>query len=110
MIRSIVTILILLLTSTASAERPEPEVHGVFDGRQNEIVAVIDEAFVRAQQGGRDVKQERDGSRTIYTVDLKRRIGYVGGQKGNQLDHPPATKLRIVLEEKNVITAYPVGR
>jgi hypothetical protein len=86
--------------------RPGP--HGVFDDDPARIVTVIDEAYELAKEGSRRVRQKRDGPRTIFTVDMGRRIGYVGGQTGGRQGHPPATGVRLVLEGRNVISAYPV--
>ncbi|MDH3719563.1 MAG: hypothetical protein OES79_15685 [Planctomycetota bacterium] len=86
--------------------RPGP--HGVFDDDPAQIVAVIDEAYELAEQGSRRARQKRDGPRTIYTVDMGRRVGYVGGQTGSRQGHPPAHGVRLVLEGRNVISAYPV--
>jgi hypothetical protein len=87
---------------------PSRPIHGVFDGGEDEIFAVIDEAYLIAKQGGPRVEVEREGARTIYTVDLRRRIGYIGGQSGRRSNHPPATGVRLVLENVDVITAFPV--
>lgn len=84
-------------------------VHGVFDGDQAKVIATIDEAYRKAQSGGGGVEREQEGRRTALTVDLNRRIGYVGGQKGQRNGNPPCTKIKLILEEKNVITAYPVN-
>ena len=83
-------------------------VHGVFDGDQAKVIATIDEAYRKAQAGGRGVTRERTGDRVALTVDLNRRVGYVGGQKGERNGNPPCTKVKLILEDKNVITAYPV--
>ena len=82
--------------------------HGVFDANDAAgVVAVLDEAYERAITG-RDVSTRKDNGRTVHTVDLRRRIGYVGGQSGNQQGHPVAKHIRLVLEDNRVITAYPV--
>jgi hypothetical protein len=86
------------------AQRP---VHGVFDGTPDEILTVIDEAFQLAKKGGKNVSTERDGGRTIYLVDLGRRIGYIGGKAGKRQKNPAARHLRLVVEGQKVITAFP---
>lgn len=86
-----------------------PGKHGVFTvGGQDEIVALIDEAFVLTQHGGPRVRQRTDRNRTIWTVDMQRPIGYVGGQYGNRHGRPSTQHLRLVLEDNRVITAYPL--
>ena len=49
----------------------------------------------------------RDRGRTIFEVDLGRRIGFVGGQTGKRKIRPPARHVRLVLDENRVITAFP---
>jgi hypothetical protein len=41
------------------------------------------------------------------SADLRRRIGFVGGQQGWRQGNPPATHVRLVLEDDRVITAFP---
>ena len=81
--------------------------HGVFDGGREGMLAVIDEAYLLAIKGGRNVQTENQDGRTIYTVDLKRRVGFVGGQSGGRKNNPPVKRVRLVLDGKKVITAYP---
>lgn len=87
-----------------------PGSHGVFDNGDDrvKVLAVIDEAYLLALQGGSNVKTEKQERRVVYTVNLKRRIGYVGGQTGKRRNKPAATHVRLVLEGKNVITAFPL--
>jgi hypothetical protein len=88
---------------------PDRPVHGVFDGDRDEILAVIDEAYRLIQARGREVvRSERDEGRMVYTVDLGRRIGFVGGQSGARQRHPEARHLRLILDGVDVITAFPV--
>ncbi len=91
-----------------AVDDPGRPIHGVFDGEEDAIFLIIDEAYLIAKQGDPRVDVEREGARQILTVDLGRRIGYVGGQSGRRSNHPPATGLRLVLEEVDVITAFPV--
>lgn len=84
-------------------------VHGVFSGDKATILALIDEAYQLAQKGRPPkVTTEEDGERTIYVVDLGRKIGYMGGQSGKRRSFPPCKHLQLVLEGREVITAYPV--
>lgn len=84
------------------------EIHGIFDGDREEVLAVIDEAFLKAQKGGPDVRSEKQNGRRVYTVNLKRRIGQVGGRQGERQGNPDCQYLRLVLEnDVEVITAYP---
>jgi len=83
-------------------------IHGVFDGDDDEILAVIDEAYQKAKNGGSEVRSEKQNDRRVYTVNLGRKIGYLGGSEGERKGNPACRYLRIVLEGENiVISAYP---
>lgn len=84
-----------------------PGKHGVFDGNMEGALKTIDAAYGRAKQGQRTTKQVDDG-RTIYTVDMGRRVGFVGGREGGRKRNPMARRVRLVLEGTRVITAYPL--
>lgn len=87
---------------------PDRPVHGVFEGTQQEIVALIDEAYLKTKGNNRDVKRSRERDRTVYTIAMGRRIGYLGGQVGRRKRNPPLRHIRLVLEGNRVITAYPL--
>ncbi len=92
----------------AEDDPDRPGSHGVFDGDRADILAVIDEAYQKAQRGGRDVKTEREDGRTIHTVNMQKRVGYVGGESGRRRNHPETRHVRLVLEGVDVITAFPL--
>ncbi len=81
--------------------------HGVFDGEMEGALATIDKAYERAQKGQRTTKSD-EGERTVYTVDMGNRVGFVGGSVGKQQRNPMARRVRIVVEGSNVITAFPL--
>ena len=83
-----------------------PGSHGVFDGGIEGALKTIDSAYARAKEGNRTTKQEEDG-RIIYTVDMGKRIGFVGGRDGGRRNQPMARRVTLVLEGNRVITAYP---
>lgn len=92
----------------AADEPDRPGQHGVFEPQDaDKIVLLVDEAYEQALMG-RHTNVEREQKRDIYTVDLRRRIGYIGGQSGARRGHPPATHLKLVVQGKNVITAFPI--
>ncbi len=84
-----------------------PGSHGVFDGDMEGALETIDRAYLKAKQGTRTTKSVDEG-RTIYTVDLGGRVGFVGGRDGGRKHNPMARRVRIVLEDTRVITAYPM--
>lgn len=82
--------------------------HGVFEGDRDQILAVIDEAYEKTKKGGKDVRKSEEGARTVYIVNLGRKIGYVGGSSGERSGNPDCRYVQLVLEDDNVvITAYP---
>ncbi|VAX37287.1 hypothetical protein MNBD_PLANCTO02-1289 [hydrothermal vent metagenome] len=93
-----------------SKDQPNrPGSHGVFNGDRAEIFAVIDEAYsIATKRGPPQVRIKKERNRTIYTVHLKRKIGYLGGQTGKRKKNPPLYHIRLVLEGKDVITAFPI--
>jgi len=85
-------------------------VHGVFDGDRDQILAWIDIAWLKANQGGRAVRRHEENGRTAWTVRMDERIGYVGGQTGQRKNHPDCRYLRLLIEDgKTVVTAYPTS-
>jgi hypothetical protein len=91
-----------------AADQPtRPGLHGVFDGDADAALAVIDEAYLLVKTRSPQVQSRQQGVRTVHEVDLGRRIGFVGGQEGRRRGNPPATQVRLVLEEDRVITAFP---
>ena len=91
----------------ANDEPGRPGQHGVFDAStQADVLAVVDEAYLKAKRGDH-LSVEKDRGRTIYEVDVGRRIGFVGGQTGKRRNHPVARHVRLVLEGNRVITAFP---
>ncbi|MCA8990454.1 MAG: hypothetical protein KDA88_00660 [Planctomycetaceae bacterium] len=89
----------------------EKPIHGVFEGSKEEILAAIDEAWLLVKEKSKQVKTEEQGGRQVFTIDLKRRVGYTGGEVGKRKNHPACTKIRIVIEDENeVVSAYPTDR
>jgi hypothetical protein len=67
----------------------------------------IDLAYERAKKNQKTTKSSEDG-RTIYTVDMGKRIGFVGGQSGRRKRNPMARRVKLVLSGNRVITAFPL--
>ncbi len=92
-----------------TADQPSrPGSHGVFVGGRAGALATIDEAYLIALKRDSRVRVQSEGKRTVYTVDLGREIGYVGGQEGKRRSQPRVSHVRLVLEGEYVITAFPV--
>jgi hypothetical protein len=85
--------------------RPGP--HGVFNGSMEDVVQLIDRTYEAAQRGDTQVKVTSQGRRDTYEADVGEVIGFVGGQRGEQRGHPKTRRVRVVLDGRNVITAFP---
>lgn len=81
--------------------------HGVFEGGRDGALAVIDEAWERIRR--LKIRPQRDEGREAYLVSMGRRIGYLGGQTGQDRGNPPLNRVRLVVREgtSEVVTAYP---
>lgn len=89
-------------------DMPDRPVHSVFSGDRDTILAVIDEGFGLVQSQPQRVKTTREGNRTEYTIDMRKQIGFEGGQKGKRKGFPALKQLKLILQNKtNVVTAYP---
>jgi hypothetical protein len=82
--------------------------HGVFDGDEAKMLAIIDEAYLRVKEKHPSARIRHEGSRTVATVNLRRDIGYVGGVEGRRKGNPKVQGVKLILERDSVITAYPV--
>lgn len=83
--------------------------HGVFKvDEDDDVFRLIDEAYDLIKQSSKQVKSEpeRDGKKA-YVIDMKRTIGYKGGQSGKRSGYPKLSKMKLILAEDRVITAYP---
>jgi len=91
------------------ADRPA---HGVFlgDGDQDAVLKIIDEAYELVKSDSPRAKllpprNSNDG----YKIDMQRKVGYEGGQKGKRSNGKSLDKVQLILKNGNqVITAYPV--
>lgn len=84
-----------------------PGQHGVFQSSKvAEVVALVDEAY-RLALAGKNTHVEEEGNRTVYTINLGRQIGTIGGEIGNRRGQPAARHLKLVLEGENFVTAFP---
>jgi hypothetical protein len=89
---------------------PSKPVHGVYRGDRDSILAMIDEAYrLTESRGPPTVQKEEEGSRTVYTVDMGRSVGFAGGQSGQRKGRPSLRHIRLVLEGDSVITAFPTA-
>lgn len=81
---------------------------GVFDADMEQVLRWLDETYRRAESGKSGAKILPQGNRTVYEATFDKKVGYVGGSVGKRDGNPAAFKIKLVLEGKNVITAYPL--
>lgn len=93
-----------------ASDIPDRDIHGVFDGDRDSILQTIDEAYSLIKSNSSQVTSNKEGRRTEYKINMKKRIGYVGGRAGQRKNHPECRLIQLVLQDNNVITAYPVDR
>ncbi len=89
-------------------QEDRPGSHGVFDGDMAAVVRWIDDAYQRAEKKAKGTTKRLEDERTVIEANFEKPIGYVGGRDGKRKGHPPAKRLRLVVDDrKNVITAFP---
>ena len=89
-------------------DSPERNIHSVFSGDRHDVFRWIDDAYRWAERDDpRVVQDQQSGARRLITVDMRREIGYEGGQRGAQRGFPRLRHLRLILEDQKVVTAYP---
>ena len=87
--------------------------HGVFDANsEDDVFRLLDEAYEMIQSNSRQVSKDKQRAgeewKTAYTIDMKRRVGYRGGEKGNRDGKPALKRIKLVLGNGDeVVTAYP---
>jgi len=82
--------------------------HGVFEANGDDVFRLIDEAYELVKSKSRQVRSEKSRGNMAHVIDMKRKIGYKGGQSGNSKGRPPLYKVKLILQNGNqVITAYP---
>ena len=72
------------------------------------MACFLDEAYELIKNKSKQVKKSpgRNG-KTEYVVDMKRKVGYLGGQTGGRKNNPPLYKIKLILGDNRVITAFP---
>lgn len=85
-----------------------PGSHGVFEGSMREFLEAIDDGYLRARRKAKGTKSRGEDSETVYEAPFEKTIGYLGGEDGKRKRNPPLKRLRIVVREKTLITAFPI--
>lgn len=84
-----------------------PGSHGVFEGDMRQVLLWLDEAYQLARSQAKGSSQRSEDGRTVYEATLPQVVGYVGGQSGKRRGNPEVKRIRLVVDGKRVITAFP---
>ena len=87
------------------ANNTNKPVQGVYTVPRNQVLGLVDEAYLLIQKNPSAYRVGGNGSRVTYSVPMGRVVGYQGGHSGSG---GPLNNLFLVLENGNeVITAFP---
>lgn len=85
-----------------------PGSHGVFDGDMASFLIAIDDAYKRARGHAKGTKSRVEEGMTIIEAPFDQTIGYLGGSEGARKKNPKLKKMRLVVRDRNLITAFPI--
>jgi hypothetical protein len=84
-----------------------PGKHGVFIGDMPQVLKWLDEAYGRALAGAKGTSKREEDGRTVYEASFSKPIGYIGGRDGARQKNPDSKRLRMVVDDNRLITAFP---
>jgi hypothetical protein len=84
-----------------------PGSHGVFEGTMLEFLMAIDDAVTRAKRKLKGTSMEEDDGAMVYEAAFDKSIGFLGGETGKRKKNPKVKKMRVVVRDDAVITAFP---
>jgi hypothetical protein len=73
-----------------------------------EFLRAIDETYRRARGHAKGTRTRNEAAETVYEAPFDKTIGYLGGTVGRERGNPPLKRMRVVVRDKNVITAFPI--
>lgn len=85
-----------------------PGSHGVFEGDMSAFLVAIDDAYKRARGHAKGTKSRVEDGMTIFEAPFDQAIGYLGGSEGARRKNPKLKKMRLVVRDRNLITAFPI--
>ncbi|MFY8072727.1 MAG: hypothetical protein ACOVNQ_13630 [Pirellula sp.] len=85
-----------------------PGSHGVFDGDMAAFLVAIDDAYKRARGHAKGTKSRVEDGMTVIEAPFDQAIGYLGGSEGARKKNPKLKKMRLVVRDRNLITAFPI--
>ena len=81
--------------------------HGVFYGDMPQVLRWLDDTYERAEAGEKGTSKRSDRGRVVYEAGFDKPIGFVGGKPGKRKGNPEARRIRLVTDDRRVITAFP---
>jgi len=89
-------------------DNPSKPTHGVFVGSAVEVMQMVDEAYEMAKSGGGKVDTKNEGGgKTTHTCSMGRVVGHTGGKKAKRQGKKELRRIKLVLADDRVITAFP---
>ena len=94
-----------------SRDMSDRPAHGVFigNGDRDTVLKLIDDAWELAEAKSPKAEYEKSRGNDAWTVNMGRKVGFDGGQKGQRNGGKSLNSIKLILANGNqVITAYPV--
>jgi hypothetical protein len=88
---------------------PSKPTHGVFVGDAVEVMKMVDEAYELAKSGSSKSDSKRSGDKMTHTVSMGRVVGHTGGKKAKRSGRKELKRIKLVLADDRVITAFPTN-
>jgi hypothetical protein len=85
-----------------------PGSHGVFDGSMVEFLIAIDDTVTRAKRKLKGTTMKEDDGAMVYEASFDKPIGFLGGETGKRKRNPKVKKMKVVVRDDAVITAFPL--
>lgn len=85
-----------------------PGSHGVFDGSMVEFLIAIDDTVTRAKRKLKGTSMKEDDGAMVYEAAFDKPIGFLGGETGKRKKNPKVKKMKVVVRDDAVITAFPL--
>jgi hypothetical protein len=85
-----------------------PGSHGVFDGSMVEFLIAIDDTVTRAKRKLKGTTMKEDDGAMVYEASFDKPIGFLGGETGKRKKNPKVKKMKVVVRDDAVITAFPL--
>ncbi len=88
---------------------PTKPTHGVFIGDAVEVMRMVDEAYTMAKTGKGRVDSKKSDGKMTHTVSMGRVVGHTGGKKAERQGRKELRRIKLVLGDNRVITAFPTN-